>query len=1513
MKQLINIKRFSLWLLCLICTVSAAQARTIYVVNKANWNSINAWVWGDNHDDRYLNGSQYDKLEFYGTWNNANDKFNVYKITTDALFFILISNDYTGNDWVDPSNKTGDIDIIKYLGQEGAVYLLEGSDINKNDTFNSLNEFISQKGGEIESSNPVPNPSIDFFTDDLYIVGEFNKWEVTNSDFKMTAKIDSNKVTWTYTGTVQGGQNFHFTKFGEWENELVATSSTINGSTGKIGLKTAGYEENMQFSEDFTGTITITQTVEGYNMTWLASGVVPFDLYIRGENCITENGLGFGDVQNDLKNSALKLNREKIENGYRYTWSGIITKYSMLTPTRAGYFNFGTKDEQLVLGPSTNGEELNSASGNSTLTVCHNNLWLTAFDRARVYITLTQTDSGWNLAWTATEEMEHFDGSTEELMLVDSYTNWDCNNTSRYMTRTKYEDRVEWFISNVSIKANSTFHFTKQGGWDYEVAPNDTNQDIPILIDAQDPVSDAVTGSGMDLGNWKFNSDFYGNIKLVQNASGWKMFWENEIHYSQGIDHTLDRYDLYIRGDNVVDKNENGWDVYDNSRMMHRVKINDGYTYTWQGTIMNQNDFNFGTDPKHDNNYTYGHLELGLSGQPTKLTEKQSTNPMEMFYGTYHNIQFSWTSNSEVRITLTQHRYAKNDVVTEQERARGWWTIEWKEVARPSDINAAGGVYLHGSELNNWDKSKRRAFVWDPASNLYVLKYKFENSSVDVLDYDGNATSMTSNALTNHFYIEAFDEKLTVENGVNSPVVTGKSTQLTANSDVGVDHRDNCMILKDKALEEVTLYYNPVSKRLRVEGDVSDEIDARKYTVYYKLTGADKNYDGSMKDIYIWAWGNGENDREVLSTLKNDAVHGIDNFDGNGNLSFPGIKISDPAHGKIINVNGETYIRYTLDIPEGQTTLGVIFSHSGGEQMKNVLDTDFQDGRIYGWNTVFSQGKQDFFAKVGIRYLDKNGNKAMLLLNTTDGNIYTLDGVDMNNFYQNYTEGFVQDWKNGSLLQEPLYAANAEQRNDINLSGEYEGFYIVRSPASTETNEYTQGSILDYTYYFTHNGGIAYHKTYNLSATEGQCTHIHWNDTDKAWEHDMTDRNYNQLTNKPMTFNSDEVDRLSFWFELSTGRLRVSREEEVKESTARIVLYFKNDSGFERPYIHVQSVDGKIYTSETRVKGKDGNIYTVGQAMHQDDSRLGVNDNYWRYELRVPDYELKKGGKKAESAGTDEPAMSARRAPMFNKDPFISPTNYFDDTHLHSNLIFTFTDGKNPTAPISNADKYNNGTKQVKKFADENGPINQMHYVPVVHGGIYTLDGNSDASADDLKGQVYLINAITNESVATLDQKKAGDYIFEGTVNLWNNFTDGNVSVYVTTEIDSNSIADGVDYGAGDSPKDLTDTINTSGVSDNNMVYTSKEPFTINLNNITKDDFNENSTMAVRVTINPTLHTGGIGFSLSGDDFQTAVEEIEYADAPVMWFNLQGARLDAPKQGLNIRVQGKKASKIWIR
>lgn len=58
-----------------------------------------------------------------------------------------------------------------------------------------------------------------------------------------------------------------------------------------------------------------------------------------------------------------------------------------------------------------------------------------------------------------------------------------------------------------------------------------------------------------------------------------------------------------------------------------------------------------------------------------------------------------------------------------------------------------------------------------------------------------------------------------------------------------------------------------------------------------------------------------------------------------------------------------------------------------------------------------------------------------------------------------------------------------------------------------------------------------------------------------------------------------------------------------------------------------------------------------------------------------------------------------------------------------------------------------------------------------------------------------------------------------------------------------------------------------------------------------------------------------VTFNGKGENGFTGVSDItvDDANAPVLYYNLQGVRVDNPQNGLYIRVQGKKATKVAIR
>ena len=1139
-------------------------------------------------------------------------------------------------------------------------------------------------------------------------------------------------------------------------------------------------------------------------------------------------------------------------------------------------------------------------------------------------IVITQELKDGKINWTVDfKNGTVVDPIPEELFAYDLYLrgyvngvdSWDLYNSDRHMTLTKgeTENTYTWSgeVTNgklINFGSNAEYGTPEyiRLGVDYSCTGNEGN-DIALVKEDGQNIS------------WAMNARI--SVVIKQTAEGWTLSWKKIRDVeptepavpvpSPGLDHSLNRYDLYIRGGvNTLDGE--GWDGTNDRRKMHRVKVVndkvDGYVYKWQGTIKNPTP---GRDASGEicfgapNSNAEGGFDIQLSFDETLTTLNENTYSGENELGRemtpcngYQNIFFQglegMNPRPEIRITLTQLRDGDN--------AEGKWYMKWEQVARPAGMEE-GGVYLHSSEFNEWDQSKRRAFKWNEKDGRYELALNFENSSIDVVAADGSTTSMSSTTLTNYFYIEAFGKTYSIEGGKDNPIPT--DTRVTLSSELGdlgpnKDEDPNRlarnMILEDQAIEDAVLYYNPTTHQFRVTGKKSSNIDAGTYTIYYKITDDDMDGEGenkTLKDIRLWAWGNSEQDRETMSSS---------DFAG---VSFPGISLNEK--GTIVNVTDEngnvtSYIKYDLDIPANNSTIGLIFTHGATpiddqghyDQTKNYLDTEFQNGRIYQWNAVLENSVEQFFAKVALRVVDKAGNKALLLMETKDGEHYTLEGIDMNNFAKSAaTDRYLQDFKDGVRLDDEELI-RAEQANDGDIK-DYVGFYVVRTRNSDEFDDLLNvtdaPSIRDYRYYYTNNGGLAYWKTYDLDRTQGQMDHVNWDGS--KWVYDNTTGN-KTTHDKMMTLNSEDVDGLTFRFQLSRGLLTVEREKEL-ETTERIVIYFHNVNNMKQPHILVESTEtGNIYTANNKVV-KDGQIIELGEAMLHDDSRLNVNPTLWRYELRVPLHEL--NGTGIQSKG--------------NWEGGITPLNYERASHLH----FTFTDAADPVAPQHNGTILDGKVKRALGSAGDpnGGNINQLLNVPVVHGGVYTL--TNDPVPSEIAGQIYLVNSSNNQVIATLTQTAAPDYIFESAnFHPADHAVDGKLSVYVATAEDDDSIADGVFYGAGEKPKtDVATELENSDTHSKNyaMTYKSSQPYVIDLATLDAIRGYE-GTLAVKVEINPTNHTGDIGFGINAQDIETGIGEVEDADAPVLWFNLQGVRLEAPVKGVNIRVQGRKSTKVFV-
>lgn len=1387
-------KRVLLWLLTLVCLAGVAQARTIYVVNQNNWPSIDAWLWPNGQEGHWA--STKNEIAKAGTWEAYGNRFDIYSITTECENMILAQY---GN-WDNPGNRTGD---INNLPATDFVLLFNGnSDFEQS---SSLEEFLSKHPGTSLSGMDITTPGIQVY--DLYVRGNVNgltdRWDNYDASQKMVVETGENQNVYTWTGTVvkDGLVNFG-TEDATLRLGPVRDDDGTNTLTGKEGTSTLANQDfrNFAWDKDASVSITITQTADGWSMSWVAdetidptpSELLDYTIYTRGD-VNGEARWTFGDdlamTRNDIKEGDDLV-------GYQYVWTGTVKA--------GGIVNFGAKENtEFYLGSDLESE------GNKPIS-----------------------------AATGTEKLIEHD---------------------------RYNFQFGW---DSDTKVKFTIKQTLADGWSF------TWQALEEVVPAV-PVP------------------------------------------SPGLDHSLNRYDLYIRGGKGTLDDES-WNGTPDRRKFHRVKVVndkvDGYVYTWQGTIHNvggegNGEICFGA-PTNGNAEDGFDIQLSFDERLTTLNENTYSGENELGRemtpcNGYQNIFFQglegMSPRPEIRITLTQLRDGDN--------AKGKWYMKWEQVARPAGMEE-GGVYLHSSEFNEWDQSKRRAFKWNEKDGRYELALNFENSSIDVVAADGSTTSMSSTTLTNYFYIEAFGKTYSIEGGKDNPIPT--DTRVTLSSELGdlgpnKDEDPNRlarnMILEDQAIEDAVLYYNPTTHQFRVTGKKSSNIDAGTYTIYYKITDDDMDGEGenkTLKDIRLWAWGNSEQDRETMSSS---------DFAG---VSFPGISLNEK--GTIVNVTDEngdvtSYIKYDLDIPAHNSTIGLIFTHGtekdnngNYDQTKNYLDTEFQNGRIYQWNAVLENSVEQFFAKVALRVVDNKGNKALLLMETKDGEHYTLEGIDMNKFAASAaTNRYLQDFKDGVRLGDEELS-RAEQANDGDIK-EYVGFYVVRTRNSDEFDDLltsTVPSIRDYRYYYTNNGGLAYWKTYDLDRTQGQMDHVNWDGSE--WVYDNPTGN-KATHDKMMTLNSEQVDGLRFKFELSNGNLTVERDKDLEwGTTERIVVYFHNVNNMKQPHILVESTKtGNIYTANNKVV-KDGQIIELGEAMLHDDSRLNVDPTLWRYELRVPLHEL--NGTGIQSKG--------------NWEDGIKPHNYEAASHLH----FTFTDAAAPVAPQHNG-KFLGSTvkKAAATEADDVNNVNQLLNVPVVHGGIYSLSIPEDVPTETASGFIYLVNSEDNKIIDKLEQTASPDYIFESTLNISALGLSGDtLSVYVATSAidetaESLGFADGVYYGAGSRPNDevaqdmIDDTAKHS--AEYAMTYNNSNPYVINLNEL-KNVNGYDGKLAVKVEINPTNHTGDIGFGINAQDIETGIGEVEDADAPVLWFNLQGVRLEAPVKGVNIRVQGRKSTKVFV-
>lgn len=393
--------------------------------------------------------------------------------------------------------------------------------------------------------------------------------------------------------------------------------------------------------------------------------------------------------------------------------------------------------------------------------------------------------------------------------------------------------------------------------------------------------------------------------------------------------------------------------------------------------------------------------------------------------------------------------------------------------------------------------------------------------------------------------------------------------------------------------------------------------------------------------------------------------------------------------------------------------------------------------------------------------------------------------------------------------------------------------------------------------YYTNKGGVTYYYDELLSLVEPMPAEI----TDVAFmrlaDDNVAEEGDDESWNRPFTFDPE------------SATIRVSGAT----ACVHVPIYFYNktdDANFATPHLRVESADGRLYTAYD------------GSAMHQKEAELyGADKDYWRFDLWIPAEELETVRQSARKRGTPNYDITDKSQP-------ITPAPSGASMGA-SNLHLTFTDGKQTDAE--------------PQFVNS----------PMVKAGIYALSDPAVKPASPLT-TIYLVR---DEEDSTLDfyvelkQDADGAHLFTGTI-LRNKpiSSDEVISFHISTAKDGSGTNF---YAPADvTPQQIASTLSSEADNYNfngQMVTDDKHNWVIAFSLLDLPESKKEGDVKVAVEISPD-GARDISFGFSADDFQTTVDEVTETVGEPLWFNLQGVRLAAPQPGLNIRVQGSKATKV---
>ena len=196
---------------------------TVYCINSANWAQLSAYYWTDGGA-----GISWPGVAMTKTSQTVNG-FDVYSITFDPSYEQIIFNN-NGN-----GSQTPDLDVQpgKYYDVKGVAW------------YDSLEDV----------------PAVDELASDVYLVGDFNGWNTTANEFKLTA-VGAKTATATMDLAAATDYGFKVMPSGVW----YGCNATITESTTE-GLQFTTSGGNCKLTTGEAGTYTFTYDLDSKKLS----------------------------------------------------------------------------------------------------------------------------------------------------------------------------------------------------------------------------------------------------------------------------------------------------------------------------------------------------------------------------------------------------------------------------------------------------------------------------------------------------------------------------------------------------------------------------------------------------------------------------------------------------------------------------------------------------------------------------------------------------------------------------------------------------------------------------------------------------------------------------------------------------------------------------------------------------------------------------------------------------------------------------------------------------------------------------------------------------------------------------------------------------------------------------------------------------------------------------------------------------------------------------------------------